>query len=121
MPIVILLILIVVILLGGAGLILGLLYGLFVLIWAALPWAAAMIAIMFAVSLLRSFASSWPQSREASYRPRSRRSRQPISDEVEVQERPIRTYVDPNFRSNAPSREERKRLREKHRLGGRRG
>ena len=55
MHIILLLILIVVILLGGAGLIFSLLYGLFVLAWAAAPWLLGMVAIMFVVKCLPKF------------------------------------------------------------------
>ena len=53
MPIVLLLIVIIIILLGGAGLIFGALWGLFVLLWAALPWIAGIAALMFLAALVQ--------------------------------------------------------------------
>jgi uncharacterized protein YneF (UPF0154 family) len=53
MPVVLLLVVIVVILLGGAGLVLGALWTLFVLLWAALPWVAGIAVLMFIAALLK--------------------------------------------------------------------
>ena len=53
MPIILLLVVIVIILLGGAGLVFGALWALFVLLWAALPWIVGVAGVMFVVALIR--------------------------------------------------------------------
>lgn len=112
-----LLILIVVILLGGAGLIFSLVYALFVLAWTILPWLAGMIAIMFLANILKGMGGlSLPRFGRRLHK----RSAQ-IPDETEPDDGQVRTYVDPSFHSNAPSREERKRLREESRFPPRGG
>lgn len=61
MPIVVLLIVIIVILLGGGALIFSVLWGLLVLLWAALPWITGIAALMFVAALVKGRSGSPPR------------------------------------------------------------